>query len=89
MSAPTDDGAADGADPDFLTQLRRGAVDSQTLGKVWDHYRGRLRRLVRLRMDRRLQGRIDPSDVLQEAFVDFQSRVEEYVKPRGEASTGH
>jgi len=31
-------------------------------------------------MDRRLQGRVDPSDVLQEAFLDFQSRAEEYVK---------
>jgi RNA polymerase sigma-70 factor (ECF subfamily) len=31
-------------------------------------------------MDRRLQGRIDASDVLQEAFLDFASRVEEYLR---------
>jgi len=30
-------------------------------------------------MDRRLQGRLDASDVLQEAFVDFTSRAEEYT----------
>jgi hypothetical protein len=28
----------------------------------------RLRRMVSLRLDRRLQGRLDPSDVVQEAF---------------------
>src|SRR5262245_16133811 len=31
-------------------------------------------------MDRRLQGRIGASDVLQDAFVEFASRVEEYVR---------
>ena len=31
-------------------------------------------------MDRRLQGRVDPSDVLQEAFLDFQARAADYVK---------
>src|SRR5229473_6302733 len=67
-------------DPDAVELLRQGVADPQALGQVWDRYRDRLRRLVRLRMDRRLQGRVDPSDVLQEAFLDFQSRVEEYVR---------
>jgi RNA polymerase sigma-70 factor (ECF subfamily) len=67
-------------DPDTVDQLRQGAADPQSLGRVWDRYRDRLRRVVRLRMDRRLQGRVDPSDVLQEAFLDFQSRAQEYVK---------
>jgi RNA polymerase sigma-70 factor (ECF subfamily) len=31
-------------------------------------------------MDRRLQGRVDPSDVLQEAFLDFSSRIAGYVE---------
>ena len=63
-----------------LHQLRRGlAGDSDALAETWNTYRERLRKLVRLRMDRRLQGRIDPSDVLQEAFVDFATRAEEYV----------
>jgi len=60
--------------------LRRAGGDPQVLGRVWAHYRDRLRRLVRLRMDRRLQGRVDPSDVLQEAFLDFQARAADYVK---------
>jgi RNA polymerase sigma-70 factor (ECF subfamily) len=35
--------------------------------------------LVRLRLDCRLQGRIDPSDVLQEAFVDASNRLLDYA----------
>jgi RNA polymerase sigma-70 factor (ECF subfamily) len=65
---------------DPVVQLREAKGDAQTLGRVWNRYRDRLRRLVRLRMDRRLQGRIDPSDVLQEAFVDFQGRVSDYLR---------
>jgi len=65
---------------DVLSPLRRGLDgDRQALADLWDTYRERLRKLVRLRMDRRLQGRIDPSDVLQEAFVDFATRAGEYA----------
>jgi RNA polymerase sigma-70 factor, ECF subfamily len=60
--------------------LRRSLGDAEALGKIWQRYRERLRRVVGLRLDRRLQGRIDASDVLQEAFVDFAGRVEEYVR---------
>src|SRR4029077_5387963 len=35
-------------------------------------------RMVNLRMDHRLQGRIDPSDVLQEACLDVVGRAREY-----------
>jgi RNA polymerase sigma-70 factor (ECF subfamily) len=60
--------------------LRRGvAGDQQALAELWDRYQERLLRLVKLRMNRRMQGRVDASDVLQEAFVDFASRAEEYV----------
>ena len=41
--------------------------------------RDRLRRMVRLRLDRRLLGRVDPSDVLQEAYLDVASRAGEYL----------
>ena len=63
-----------------IETLKRGiAGDQEALSDLWDQYRERLRRLVKLRMDRRLQGRLDASDVLQEAFIDFASRAEEYA----------
>lgn len=66
-------------DPDAVTLLRGGGAEPRILAQVWALYRDRLHRLVRLRMDRRLQGRIDPSDVLQETFLDFQARAQDYI----------
>src|SRR5262245_15607530 len=65
---------------DPIEMIRHSGADPQVLGRIWDHYRDRLRRVVRLRLDRRLQGRADPSDVLQEAFLDFQSRAAQYAQ---------
>lgn len=67
-----------GIDP--LEELRRGLDDPQVLGRIWQRHANRLERVVRLRMDRRLQGRIDPADVLQEAFLDVQARLPEYLQ---------
>ena len=53
--------------------------DAEAVAEVFAHYRDRLRRMVRLRLDRRLQGRVDPSDVLQEAYLDVASRAAEYA----------
>lgn len=65
-------------DLEALTQrLREG--DAQAAGAMFDACRGRLRRMVRLRLDRRLQGRLDASDVLQEAFLDVQRKADEFA----------
>ncbi len=48
------------------------------LATAFDKNRQRLGQMVRLRMDRRLQGRIDISDVLQDAFVECMRRLPEY-----------
>ena len=62
-------------------QLRRALQgDRAAWGALLARHRGRLRRMVALRLDRRLQGRIDPSDVIQEAFLDAMNRLEEYAR---------
>lgn len=48
------------------------------LSEVFAQHRDRLRRMVRLRMDRRLQGRVDASDVIQEAYVEATQRYDDY-----------
>lgn len=53
--------------------------DAQAVAEVFAHFRDRLRRMVRLRLDRRLQGRVDPSDVLQEAYFDVADRAADYA----------
>jgi len=61
-------------------QLRRlAAGDQQALAELFARYRDRLRRMVKLRLDRRLQGRVDASDVLQDAYLDVAQRAAEYA----------
>jgi RNA polymerase sigma-70 factor (ECF subfamily) len=52
--------------------------DDAALCELFARYRERLRRMVSLRIDRRLQGRLDASDVLQEAYLDVAKRAAEY-----------
>jgi RNA polymerase sigma-70 factor (ECF subfamily) len=60
--------------------LERAATgDPAAMGELFDMYRDRLRRMIRLRLDQRLQGRLDPSDVLQEAFLEFAQALPTYV----------
>lgn len=73
--------STDHVDPsrDATELLRRGVTgDPQALVDLWATHRERLRKMVALRMDRRLRGRLDTSDVLQEAFLDFSRRIGEY-----------
>jgi RNA polymerase sigma-70 factor (ECF subfamily) len=52
--------------------------DCGALAELFEGHRARLEQMVRLRLDRRLQGRLDPCDVLQEAFLDVARRFPEY-----------
>ncbi|HEV3256200.1 MAG TPA: sigma-70 family RNA polymerase sigma factor [Gemmataceae bacterium] len=53
--------------------------DPGAFGELLEQYRGRLRRMVALRLDPRLHGRIDPSDVIQEAYLEASARLAEYL----------
>ena len=54
-----------------LELLRRaGGGDQEAVAALFALHHDRLEQMVRLRMDRRLQGRIDPSDVLQETYME-------------------
>jgi RNA polymerase sigma-70 factor (ECF subfamily) len=43
-------------------------------------FHDRLRRMIAVRLDPRLHGRFDPSDVLQETYLDAFSRLPEYLR---------
>jgi RNA polymerase sigma-70 factor (ECF subfamily) len=60
----------------FVRRIAEG--DDTALAELFGRYRDRLRRMVKLRMDRRLQGRLDASDVLQEAYLEVSRRAHEY-----------
>src|SRR5262245_47774446 len=61
----------------LLERLSQG--DSQALAELFAHYGAGLRRMVALRLDHRLNGRVSPSDVLQEAYIDAVKRVAHYL----------
>jgi RNA polymerase sigma-70 factor (ECF subfamily) len=58
------------ADEDADLLRRAAAGDERAVGALFARHRDRLRAMVRLRLNRRLQGRVDPSDVLQEAYLE-------------------
>jgi RNA polymerase sigma-70 factor (ECF subfamily) len=54
--------------------------DSRALGELLIRHRDRLSRMVHLRLDNRLRGRIDPSDVIQEACLEATERFADYAR---------
>jgi RNA polymerase sigma-70 factor (ECF subfamily) len=62
----------------LLQRLHAG--DREALAGLFEYYRARLQKMVRLRMDARLAGRIDASDVLQEAYLDAARQVQGYLR---------
>jgi RNA polymerase sigma-70 factor (ECF subfamily) len=61
--------------------LRRAAAgDEGVLRALFAAHRDRLKQMVHLRLSRRLAGRVDDSDVLQEAFVEVARKLPEYVR---------
>jgi RNA polymerase sigma-70 factor (ECF subfamily) len=68
-------------DPEELDLLRRaGQGDEPSLQELFARYRGRLRRMVRLRLDSRVEGRVDPSDVIREAYLESFKGLPEYLR---------
>jgi RNA polymerase sigma-70 factor (ECF subfamily) len=66
--------------PDDESLIRRAAGGEEgALAELFGRHRKRLRQMVRLRLDRRLQGRVDPSDVLQEAYLDVAEQLPHYL----------
>jgi RNA polymerase sigma-70 factor (ECF subfamily) len=59
---------------------RAAGGDEPALEELFSRYRKRLKRMVHLRLSRRLQGRVDDSDILQESFLDISQRLKEYVE---------
>ncbi len=62
----------------LLRKAREG--DRAAVGALLEGQRSRLRRMVALRLDRRLRGRIDATDVIQEAFLEASQRFDDYLK---------
>jgi RNA polymerase sigma-70 factor (ECF subfamily) len=69
---------AEANETEILLQRAAGG-DGPALAELFQRHRSRLEQMIRLRFDRRLRGRLDPADVLQEAYLEFARRFAEYV----------
>jgi len=53
--------------------------DKAALAELFGQYRPQLRRMVELRIAGPLTSRVDPSDILQETFMDASQKIDNYV----------
>lgn len=61
---------------------RAAGGDRAAVDELFSRYSKRLKRMVRLRLSRHLQGRVDDSDILQEAYLEAGKRLREYMRDR-------
>jgi RNA polymerase sigma-70 factor (ECF subfamily) len=67
-------------DPELVERLRHG--DKDALAALFAQHRERLRRMVEFRLHPRIARRIDPDDVLQDAWLDAVIRIESFAQQR-------
>src|SRR6478672_3740202 len=60
--------------------VRAAGGDAPAWGALLTQHEERLRRMVGFRLDRRLAGRIDAADVVQEGFVEAADHRAEYFR---------
>jgi RNA polymerase sigma-70 factor (ECF subfamily) len=74
--------SGDESEAKLFDTSRNAAEREKLLAEIFMRHRGRLRSMVNLRLDPRLRARIDPSDVLQEAYLDAARRLDEYLREK-------
>jgi RNA polymerase sigma-70 factor (ECF subfamily) len=76
---------AEAIKPEEASGLVRQAAagDERALRALFGAYRSRLKRMIELRLSRRLSGRVDDSDVLQEAYVEIARKLPDYAREPG------
>jgi RNA polymerase sigma-70 factor, ECF subfamily len=70
--------STDRLEEQLVDRLAQG--DEHALAELFSRHRNRLWRMVNFRLDRRLNGRVDADDVLQEAYLDAAQRVQHYLE---------
>ncbi len=70
---------ADNSSDISLLIERAAGGDQDAMNELFEQHRARLKKMVRMRLNRRLQGRVDDSDVLQDAYVEAAKRLPDYL----------
>ncbi|TWU08268.1 RNA polymerase sigma factor CnrH [Stieleria varia] len=68
---------ADDQTESLLSAARGG--DTEAINRLLEKHRDAIRRLVQLRLDRKVQRRVDVSDVVQDVMVEASGRLQKYL----------
>ena len=68
---------ADAQTETLLSAIREG--DDEAVNRLLERHRAPIRRLVELRLDRKVQQRVDVSDVVQDVMIEASGRLEKYL----------
>ena len=63
---------------DLLERARNG--DRAAVGSLLEGHRTRLKRMLALRIDGRLRGRVEAADIIQDAFLEATLRLDDYLR---------
>ena len=63
---------------ELLANAKEGSEEA--IGKLLDRHRDALRRMVQMRLDRRIQRRVDVSDIVQEVLFEANRRLSKYLQ---------
>jgi RNA polymerase sigma-70 factor (ECF subfamily) len=69
------------SDSNSLTELIQQAArgDQSAAAALFGRFHDRLLRMIRLRLDQRLKGRVDSDDIVQETYLDAAQRLKDYA----------
>ena len=69
-------------EPDETQHLLDGAEkgEAEAVNRLMERHRDTIRRLVQMRLDRKIQRRIDVSDVVQDVLIEANRRLSDYIK---------
>ena len=65
------------ATQNLLVEAKRG--DRVAVNRLLERHRSSLRKLIHLRLDRKLAGRVDASDVVQDVLMEASTRLPDYL----------
>jgi RNA polymerase sigma-70 factor (ECF subfamily) len=71
--------AADAEETSILIGARSPEERKRILGDLFTGHRDRLHAMVGMRLDHRLRARLDTSDILQDAYLEAQRRLDQYL----------
>ena len=69
-----------GSEQELTSALSKALSDQGFWAELTDEFRPRLMRMVDLRTEEQIRGRLDASDVVQDAFLEAFQRLPEYVE---------